>query len=183
MSRRVDKILITEAEIQEFVTRVAREISRDYQGKKVMLICVLKGAFIFLSDLLRQLEVDCEVDFMAVSSYQGGMHSTGVVRILKDLDSDISGKHVIIVEDIVDTGLTLDHLTKLLRTRGPASVRVCTAIDKPSRRKVPCQVDYIGKSIPDEFIVGYGLDYDEYYRNLPYIGVMSEATAEEVNEQ
>lgn len=181
MAKRIDKILIGQAEVETFVKRIAAEMNRDYAGKKVLLICVLKGAFVFLGDLIRHLEIDCEVDFMAVSSY-AGMQSTGVVRILKDLDSDISGKHVIIVEDIVDTGLTLDHLTNLLWTRGPASIKVCTAFDKPSRRKVDCAVDYVGRSIPDEFIVGYGLDYDEFYRNLPYVAVLADAPAEELNE-
>lgn len=181
MAKRIEKILIEEAEVQAFVARIASEMNRDYAGKKVLLICVLKGAFIFLGDLVRQLEIECEVDFMAVSSY-AGVQSTGVVRILKDLDSNITGKHVIIVEDIVDTGLTLDHLTNLLWTRNPASIKVCTAFDKPSRRKVDCTVDYIGRSIPDEFIVGYGLDYDEYYRHLPYIAVLADDPAEELNE-
>ncbi|HHT44643.1 MAG TPA: hypoxanthine phosphoribosyltransferase [Fastidiosipila sp.] len=182
MAKRVARVLIEADEVQAFVKRIAEEINRDYAGKKVMLICVLKGAFIFLGDLIRYLDVDCEVDFMAVSSYEG-VKSTGVVRILKDLDSDISGKHVIVVEDIVDTGLTLDHLTNLLSTRGPASIRVCTAFDKPSRRKVDTAVDYIGRSIPDEFIVGYGLDFDEYYRNLPYVAVLEDVPAEELDEQ
>lgn len=182
MGKRVAKVLIEADEVQAFVKRIAEEINRDYKGKKVMLICVLKGAFIFLGDLIRYLDVECEVDFMAVSSYEG-VKSTGVVRILKDLDSDISGKHVIVVEDIVDTGLTLDHLTNLLATRGPASIRVCTAFDKPSRRKVETTVDYIGRSIPDEFIVGYGLDFDEFYRNLPYVAVLEDDPAEELDEQ
>jgi hypoxanthine phosphoribosyltransferase len=180
MSKRIDKILIEQPEVEAFVKRIAADINRDYAGKKVMLICVLKGAFIFLADLVRELEIECEVDFMAVSSYEGE-HSTGVVRILKDLDSDISGKHVIIVEDIVDTGLTLDHLTSLLWTRNPASIKVCTAFDKPSRRKIDCTVDYIGRSIPDEFIVGYGLDYNQYFRNIPFVAVLAD-DAEETDE-
>ncbi|HHU12261.1 MAG TPA: hypoxanthine phosphoribosyltransferase [Clostridiaceae bacterium] len=180
MSKRIDKVLIEQPEVEAFVKRIAADINRDYAGKKVMLICVLKGAFIFLADLVRELEIECEVDFMAVSSYEGE-HSTGVVRILKDLDSDISGKHVIIVEDIVDTGLTLDHLTSLLWTRNPASIKVCTAFDKPSRRKIDCTVDYIGRSIPDEFIVGYGLDYNQYFRNIPFVAVLAD-DAEETDE-
>jgi hypoxanthine phosphoribosyltransferase len=137
---------------------------------------VLKGAFVFLADLIREIDLPCEVDFMSVSSYSG-QHTTGVVKIVKDLDTDISGKHVLIVEDIVDSGLTLKHLRDLLATRNPASIRICTAFDKPERRKVEIFVDYIGMQIPDEFIVGYGLDLDEQYRNLPEIAVLNPETA------
>ena len=175
MCQEIERILVSKEEIQEICKRLGAEITEDYQGKKLILICVLKGAFVFLADLIREIDLPCEVDFMSVSSYSG-QHSTGVVKIVKDLDSDISGKHVLIVEDIVDSGLTLKHLSELLKTRNPASVRICTAFDKPERRKVEIFVDYIGLEIPDEFIVGYGLDLDEYYRNLPEVAVLSSAS-------
>lgn len=175
MSQEIKKILVSSDEIKEMCHRLGSEITMDYKGKKVILICVLKGAFVFLADLIREIDLPCEVDFMSVSSYSG-KHTTGVVKIVKDLDSDIADKHVIIVEDIVDSGLTLKHLSELLKTRNPASIRICTAFDKPSRRKVEIFVDYVGMEIPDEFIVGYGLDLDERYRNLPEVAVLSPGT-------
>ncbi|MGI6091164.1 MAG: hypoxanthine phosphoribosyltransferase [Saccharofermentanales bacterium] len=176
MGMGIKRILVSKEEIAEICARLGREITEDYQGKQVVLICVLKGAFVFLADLIREIDLPCEVDFMSVSSYSG-QHTTGVVKIVKDLDTDISGKHVLIVEDIVDSGLTLKHLRELLATRNPASIRICTAFDKPERRKVEIFVDYIGMQIPDEFIVGYGLDLDERYRNLPEIAVLNSDTA------
>ncbi len=170
----VNKILIGREEIAEMVRTVGARISQDYKGREVHLVCVLKGACVFLTDLMRILEVPVTLDFMSVSSYAGGTDSTGTVRILRDLDSDIAGKHVIVVEDIVDTGLTLRYLKELLSTRRPASIAVCAAFDKPARRKVHVEVEYVGMTIPDEFIVGYGLDYDGRYRNLPDVCVLSE---------
>ncbi len=181
MCRNIERILVAKDEIQEMCQRLGREITEDYRGKKVILICVLKGAFVFLADLIREIDLPCEVDFMSVSSYSG-QHTTGVVKIIKDLDTDIAEKHVIIVEDIVDSGLTLKHLSELLKTRNPASIRICTAFDKPSRRKVEIFVDYVGMEIPDEFIVGYGLDLGERYRNLPEVAVLSTAEIPESEE-
>lgn len=175
MSQEIERILVSRDEISEICHRLGGEITEDYKDKKVILICVLKGAFVFLADLIREIDLPCEVDFMSVSSYSG-QQSTGVVKIIKDLDTDIADKHVIIVEDIVDSGLTLKHLSELLKTRNPASIRICTAFDKPSRRKVEIFVDYVGMEIPDEFIVGYGLDLDERYRNLPEVAVLSPGT-------
>ena len=171
--KRIDHTLITRKQIEEMVVRLGEEITRDYAGKEIFLIGVLKGSFVFLADLIRVIKVPCKIDFMSVSSYIGEK-STGVVKINKDLDYNINGKHVLIVEDIVDTGLTLKHLKNLLSTRGPASVRIATAFDKPSRRKVEIDVDYVGLSIPNEFIVGYGLDLDGFYRNLPEVVVLAD---------
>ncbi len=171
MAKVVDHLLVSKEEIEEFCQRIGKQITADYAGHEVYLVCVLKGSFMFLADLARHIDLPCMIDFMAVSSYKGEKR-TGVVKIYKDLDYDISGKNVIIIEDIVDTGLTLSHLKNMLTTRNPASVRICTAFDKPSRRLVPIHLDYIGKEIPDEFIVGYGLDLDGRYRNLAEVVVL-----------
>lgn len=168
----VEKILLDETRIKERVLQLGQQITRDYQGKNILTVGILKGAMIFLADLVRNIEVPTFFDFMAVSSYGTGTVSSGAVRILKDLDRSIEGRHVIIVEDIVDTGLTLQYLVENMKARGPASLKICTLLDKPSRRKVEVSVDYNGFSIPDEFVVGYGLDYNECYRNLPYIAVL-----------
>ena len=167
-----DRILISSEEIGRRVQQLGAEISRDYVGRQPILVNVLKGAYVFLADLTRCISVHHEVDFMAISSYHGGTESTGVVKIEKDLKSDITGRDVLIVEDIVDTGLTLDHLLAVLQTRNPRSMRVCTLLDKSTRRLKEVPVDYRGFEIPDEFVIGYGLDYDEKYRNMPFIGVM-----------
>ena len=144
-----------------------------------LLICVLKGAFMFLADLTKHLQMRHEIDFMEVSSYSGGTVSSGVVRILLDLEQNIEGRHVLIVEDIIDSGRTLDYITRNLRTRRPATLRVCTLLSKPSRREMNVPVDLVGFEIPDEFVIGYGLDYDEMYRNLPFIGVLDQALVEQ----
>ncbi len=167
------EVLLDEEQIQTMVKRIASDITRDYAGKEILMICVLKGAFVFMSDLVREVDLHVQTEFMAVSSYQGSK-STGVVRIIKDVDQDISDKHVIIVEDIIDTGLTLKKLTELLQTRRPASLELCTAFDKPSRRKVDIDVRYKGIEIPDRFVVGYGLDYDGQYRNLNKLYVIGD---------
>ncbi len=172
VEKKVDHRLVSREEIDTFVTRLGKQISEDYKGKEIYLICVLKDSFMFLADLIRHIDVPCEVDFMSVSSY-AGEKSTGIVKINKDLDKNISGRHVLIVEDIVDTGITLNHLMNLLSTRNPASLRIVTAFDKPSRRKIDIDVHYIGLEIPNEFIVGYGLDLDGYYRNLPDVEVLA----------
>jgi len=168
----VAEILITEEQICQRTRELAQEISRDYEGQDLHRICVLKGGVVFLVDLMRELTIPHSVDFMATSSYGVSTKSSGVVRILKDLDKPIEGQNVLIVEDIIDTGYTLDYLTRILRERGPASLRICTLLNKRERRQVDIAVDYIGFNIPNKFVIGYGLDFNEYYRNLPFIGVL-----------
>ena len=171
----VAKILISEQEIQARVRELGQQINAAYgDGDRLLLVCVLKGAFMFLADLVRQLEVRHEVDFMEISSYGAGTVSSGVVRILLDLEQNVEGRHVLIAEDIIDSGRTLDYITRNLQTRRPASVRVCTLLSKPSRREIDVPLAFIGFEIPDEFVMGYGLDYAEEYRNLPFIGVLKE---------
>ena len=169
-----DEILVTEKEIRSKVSELAGRISGDYEGKDPLLVCVLKGAVFFMADLAREITVPCELDFMAVSSYGSSTDSSGVVRILKDLDANIEGRHVVIVEDIVDSGLTLSYLRKNLNARNPASVEVCSLLTKPSRRKVDIACKYTGFEVPDKFVVGYGLDYQEKYRTLRFIDVLPE---------
>lgn len=168
----MEKVLLTEDEIQRRVRQMAGQISADYAGKEPLLVGILKGAFIFLADLVRNLTIPVHLDFMAVSSYGSASESTGAVRILKDLDQSIKGVHVLLVEDIVDTGLTLNYLLENLRARGPATLKVCTLLDKPARRLVKVEPDYNGFAIPDEFVVGYGLDYSGNYRHLRDIMVL-----------
>jgi hypoxanthine phosphoribosyltransferase len=169
----VAEILITKEELQVRIAELGRAISADYQGRDLLMICILRGAVIFLSDLIRQITVPNEIDFMAVSSYGGTrVESSGVVRILMDLTTSIEGRDVLIVEDIVDTGLTLDYIIDNLKTRRPASLRICALLNKQERREVDVPLDYVGFDIPDKFVIGYGLDYDEKYRNLPFIGVL-----------
>ncbi len=171
----VSNVMITKEEIAEMVERLGAEITRDYQGEEVLLICVLRGAFIFTADLIRAIDLPCSVDFMAVSSYGTSTESSGFVKIVKDIEINIENKNVIIVEDIIDSGLTLKKLTDLLSTRNPKNIALCTAFDKPSRRKVNIDVKYCGMQIPDEFVVGYGLDYSEIYRNLPDLNILADA--------
>ena len=172
MHKDVQEILFTEEQLKARVAQLAEQINRDYEGKELMLISVLRGSFIFMADLVRQITVPCKVDFMAVSSYGKGTVSSGQVQITKDLSEDITGQHLLVVEDILDSGNTLSYLLEILWARRPASIRLCTLLDKPERRVKPVKLDYAGFSIPDAFVVGYGLDYDEHYRNLPYIGVV-----------
>ena len=169
----IGEILVQPDELQHRIRQLGEEISRDYAGHELLLIGVLKGAVFFLADLMRQIEVPCEVDFMAVSSYGSSTDSSGVVRILKDLDAPLEGRHVLIVEDIVDSGLTLQYLMRTLQTRGPASLAVCALLTKPERRKAEVPARYVGFEIPDKFAIGYGLDYAERYRNLPYVATLS----------
>jgi hypoxanthine phosphoribosyltransferase len=169
----IGEILVQPDELQHRIRELGAEISRDYAGHELLLIGVLKGAVFFLADLMRQIEVPCEVDFMAVSSYGSSTDSSGVVRILKDLDAPLEGRHVLIVEDIVDSGLTLQYLMRTLQTRGPASLAVCALLTKPERRKAEVPARYVGFEIPDRFAIGYGLDYAERYRNLPYVATLS----------
>ncbi|MDI9568008.1 MAG: hypoxanthine phosphoribosyltransferase [bacterium] len=174
MLAEIKEILIDQEQLQQRIQELGAEISRDYQGKELHLICVLKGAVLFLADLARNLTVPVSFDFMAVSSYGASTESSGVVRILKDLEESIEGKDVLIVEDIIDSGLTLHYLYQNLHSRKPASLEICTLLDKPDRRRVDVPVKYCGFSIPDRFVVGYGLDFAEKYRNLPYIGVLKD---------
>jgi hypoxanthine phosphoribosyltransferase len=164
--------LVARADLQRRVRELAAAVSRDYADRRLLLVCVLKGAVFFLSDLMRHIDIPVEVDFMAVASYGSATDSSGVVRILKDLDMPLEGRDVLIVEDIVDSGLTLQYLLRNLGSRDPASLEVCSLLTKPSRRKVELPVRYVGFEIPDRFVVGYGLDYDERYRNLPYIAAL-----------
>jgi hypoxanthine phosphoribosyltransferase len=170
----VGEILVQSDDLSHRVRELAAEVSRDYEGRDLFLVGVLKGAVFFLSDLMKHLEVPCEVDFMAVSSYGSSTDTSGIVRILKDLDSPIEGREVLIVEDIVDSGLTLSYLLRTLRARNPASLEVCALLTKPERRKVELPIKYVGFEIPNRFAIGYGLDYGERFRNLPYVAVLRE---------
>jgi len=164
----VEKVLLTREQLQEKVKELGKKISEDYKDKNLMIICVLKGGVVFTTDLIREITVPLELDFMAISSYGASTSTSGVVRILKDLETNIEGKDILIVEDIIDSGLTLKYLKEMLISRGPNSVKICTILNKPQRRQENVKVDYIGFDIPDEFVVGYGLDYAEKYRNLPF---------------
>jgi len=168
----IQEVLFTEREIQEKVAELGRRISEDYRGKSVLALCILKGAFIFIGDLMKRLDLDVQVDFMAVSSYGSQTKSSGVVKIVKDLDMPVEGRDILIVEDIIDSGLTLSYLIDVLERRNAHSVKVVTMFDKPHRRAVDLEPDYRGFLVPDAFLVGYGLDYAEKYRNLPYVGIL-----------
>lgn len=166
-------VLLSEEEVDARIKAIGEQISKDYEGKQIHMICVLKGGTFFMCELAKRITVPVSLDFMAVSSYGGDTKSSGVVKIVKDLDDAIQGKDVLVVEDIVDSGRTLSYLMDMLRDRQPASLKLCTLLDKPDRRVIDVPVDYTGFQIPDEFVVGYGLDYDQKYRNLPYIGIVS----------
>ena len=168
----IDHILVTEQEIRDAAANLGRQLTEDYMGKDLLLIGVLRGAIMFIVDLARSIDLPLTLDFMAVASYGASTQTSGIVRILKDLDSSIEGKHVLIVEDIIDSGLTLNYILETLRTRNPASLRVCTLLNKVERRRVDVPVDYVCFNIPDEFVVGYGLDFNQIYRNLPFVGVL-----------
>jgi hypoxanthine phosphoribosyltransferase len=172
IARDVERTLISEQEIRARIAELGEAITREYQGQDLMLVGVLKGAVIFMVDLARSINLPLEIDFMATSSYGASTESSGVVRILKDLDRSIEGKNILIVEDIVDSGLTLKYLREILSDRGPRSIRICALLNKQKARKADVEIDYVGFEIPDEFVVGYGLDYAEVYRNLPFIGVL-----------
>lgn len=165
-------VLMTEQELSDKVHELGSRISEDYKDKSLTMISILKGSVVFMADLMRAITIPCEIDFMSVSSYGGGAKTTGVVKIIKDLDINIEGRDLLIVEDILDSGLTLSYIKSILLERKPKSMRICTLLDKPARRKADVAADYKGFDIPDEFAVGYGLDFDEKYRNLPYIGVL-----------
>ena len=171
MAERVE-VLLSEEEVDKRIQEIGDQISKDYAGKQVHLVCVLKGGSFFMCELAKRISVPVSLDFMSVSSYGSGTQSSGIVRIVKDLDEPLEGKNVLVVEDIVDSGRTLSYLMEMMKERGAADVKICTLLDKPERRVIDVKVDYTGFSIPDEFVVGYGLDYDQRYRNLPYIGIV-----------
>ena len=167
-----ERVLLTEEQIRQRVRELGEEITRDYEGKSILAVGVLKGAVVFFADLVREINVPVSFDFMVVSSYGSSTKSSGVVQIVKDLSQDIAGKHILIIEDILDSGMTLNYLMSILRGRNPASIEICALLDKPERRKADLQAKYKGFTIPDAFVIGYGLDYDEVYRNMPYIGIL-----------
>lgn len=172
MQNDILKTLLSEEELQAKVNEIGAQITRDYEGKNLLLVSVLKGSVVFMADLMRAIKIPCGIDFMCVSSYGKEAKTSGVVKIIKDLDINLEGLDIVIVEDILDSGLTLNYIKTMLLERNPKSIRICTLLDKPERRKAPIKADYMGFEVPDEFVVGYGLDFAEKYRNLPYIGVL-----------
>jgi hypoxanthine phosphoribosyltransferase len=172
----IDHVLVTEDQIQEEIDRMGRLLAQEYAGKDLLLVGVLRGAIMFIVDLARAIDLPLTMDFMAVASYGASTETSGIVRILKDLDSSIEGKDVLVVEDIIDSGLTLNYILETLRNRNPASLRVCTLLNKVERRRVDVPIDYVCFNIPDEFVVGYGLDFNQIYRNLPFVGVLKPET-------
>lgn len=172
----IEKVLIDDSAVQAKIRELGTQITADYAGKDLLLVGVLRGALLFIVDLARQIDLPLEMDFMAISSYGAATETSGVVRILKDLDTAIEGRHVLIVEDIIDSGLTLNYIVEHLRNRNPASIKICALLNKPSRRRVDVRIDYHGFDIPDEFVVGYGLDYRQRYRNVPFVGVLKPET-------
>ena len=176
---KIQEILITEEMIHKRVKELGKEISRDYEGKELIIISILKGGVYFLSDLTRAMTIPHSIDFMVVSSYGDSRETSGVVRLVKDLKEDIRNRHIILIEDIIDSGLTLDYLLKNLRARNPSSIEICTLLSKPARRRVDLPVKYLGYEIPDKFVVGYGLDFKQLYRNLPFVCVLKPKVYEE----
>lgn len=174
MNKDIEKILVTEEELARVTKKLGEQITRDYTGKKLLIVGVLKGSIYFLTDLSRHIDLPCHIDFVQASSYGSGTVSSGEIEIIKDISEDLSGFDVLLVEDILDTGRTLKHIHDMLSKRNPESIAVVTLLDKPSRREVDIYADYIGIDVPNAFVVGYGLDYDQYYRNLPYIGILKE---------
>lgn len=172
MEQDILKVLLSEEQLAQKVQELGAQISRDYQGKKLLMVSVLKGSVVFMADLMRAITIPCEIDFMSVSSYGAGVKTSGIVKITKDLDINLEGTDLLIVEDILDSGMTLAYIKQMLLDRRPDSLRICTLLDKPERRQANIRADYSGFQVPDEFVVGYGLDYAEKYRNLPYIGVL-----------
>lgn len=168
----IERVLLSEEEIKEITERLGKKITEDYKGKEVLLVSILKGAVVFMADIMREIDLKCAIDFMVVSSYGSGVKTSGNVKIIKDVDIPLSGKDVIIIEDILDSGLTLNYIINMLKERNPNSIEICTLLDKPSGRKAQVEAKYIGKVVPDAFVVGYGLDYDEKYRNLPFVGIL-----------
>lgn len=174
MNKDIEKILVTEEELAQVTKKLGEQVTRDYTGKKLLIVGVLKGSIYFLTDLSRHIDLPCHIDFVQASSYGSGTVSSGEIEIIKDISEDLSGFDVLLVEDILDTGRTLKHIHDMLSKRNPESIAVVTLLDKPSRREVDIYADYIGIDVPNAFVVGYGLDYDQYYRNLPYIGILKE---------
>jgi hypoxanthine phosphoribosyltransferase len=175
----IERVLISEEELADIVKKIGQQITEDYRGKDLLLISVLKGSVIFMADLMREIKIPCNIDFMSVSSYGSDTRTSGVVKIIKDLDAEVvNGADLLIVEDILDSGVTLEYLMKILSVRNPNSIKICTLLDKPERRKAKVFADYAGAQIPDAFVVGYGLDYDEKYRNLPFVGALKPAVYE-----
>lgn len=172
MQNDIEKVLLSTEEIQKRVEELGAQITEQYRGKELLAVGILKGSNMFMSDLIRQITIPMQIDFMMVSSYGNATESSGVVKIVKDLEHAIKDKHLLIIEDIIDSGLTLKYLKQMLETREPASIKLCTLLDKPARREQNVDVDYVGFTMPDEFLVGYGIDYAEYYRNLPYVGAL-----------
>lgn len=172
MENDILKVLLSEEELNRKVQELGQRISEDYRGKNLLMVSVLKGSVVFMADLMRAVTIPCEIDFMSVSSYGSGTKTSGVVKIVKDLDINLAGRDLLIVEDILDSGMTLAYIKQMLLDRHPHSIRICTLLDKPERRQADIAADYKGFEVPDEFVVGYGLDYSEKYRNLPYIGVL-----------
>ena len=183
MREDIERVLVSEEELKAKVRELGEKITQDYQGKDLLMVSVLKGSVVFMADLMRAVDLPCTIDFMCVSSYGKGTRSSGAVKIIKDLDIDLHGKDLLIVEDILDSGKTLHYITKMLADRGTASIRIATLLDKPERRSAPLTPDYSGFTIPDKFVVGYGLDYAERYRNLSYIGVLKPVVYEHPGEQ
>lgn len=175
----IERVLVSEEELSKIVKKLGAQITEDYRDKNLVLVSVLKGSVVFMADLMREIKVPCTIDFMSVSSYGSGTKTSGVVKIIKDLDTDVvEGADLLIVEDILDSGVTLEYLIKVLSARNPKSVKICTLLDKPERRKANVRADYAGTQVPDAFVVGYGLDFNEKYRNLPYIGALKPAVYE-----
>lgn len=168
----IQEVLLSEETLAAVVEKLGRQISEDYKDKNLLMVSILKGSVVFMSDLMRAVTIPCGIDFMSVSSYGSGVKTSGVVKIVKDLDIPLAGYDLLVVEDILDSGMTLSYILEVLEARGPKSVKLCTLLDKPDRRKVDIKPDYVGCEVPDEFVVGYGLDYDEKYRNLPYVGIL-----------
>ena len=179
MEKDIEKVLISQEEIQKIVSDLGTRISEDYKDKNLLMVSVLKGSVVFMADLMRAVTIPCRIDFMSVSSYGSGSKTSGVVKIIKDLDLNLEGYDLLVVEDILDSGKTLDYLLKVLKQRNPSSIKICTFLDKPERRQVNLFADYSGTTVPDEFVVGYGLDFDEKYRNLPYVGALKRSVYSE----
>lgn len=174
MKNDIKEVLVSEKELEEICTKLGEQITKDYKGKKLLAVGLLKGSFIFMADLLRKVDLQCSIDFMAVSSYGSGTRSSGAVKIVKDLSVNPEGYDLLVIEDILDSGRTLSYVCEMLNARKANSIKICTLLDKPSRRVTDLKADYVGMEVPDAFVVGYGLDYDEEYRNLPYIGILKE---------
>lgn len=178
MKNDIKNVLLSEEQIAKRVAGMGAQISAEYRGKNLLLVSVLKGAVVFMADLMRNIDIPCSIDFMCVSSYGAGIKTSGVVKIVKDLNLELKNFDLLIIEDILDSGMTLSYLKKTLALRGPKTIKICALLDKPERRQADIKADYVGFTVPDEFVVGYGLDYDEKYRNLPYIGVLKPAVYE-----